>query len=134
MQTKISTVQYPMVFTATVGAEAGAADGEYVIDVPAGFVLTGGATRVQTAFDGTTPTVSVVDNMDTPNTLIAAAALTAADAVASLAAGVLYTHYPAGGKLTIDIAGAPTVGELIVLIQGVVMGRQHERVGAYSAT
>ena len=127
----INSVQYPMAYTGVITFENLGAGNEVAIDVPPGFVLTGGAVAVDTIFDGTTPALEVADNMSTPNVLLASTALTA-ETVATFDADELYSYYPAGGRITFTLTGGAgaTVGSARVILQGVVMLRQNERSGA----
>lgn len=131
-QIKVTNAQYPLVFNTELdGTDA---NNEVVIDVPPGFILTGAAVAIRTAFNGTTPTYSVVDNKSTPTTIIASTSATAI-AATSAAGGALYTEYPSGGKIRILLIGAGTsTGRGDVIVQGIVRGRQNERVGANIAT
>lgn len=134
-QTKISTVQWPMAYTTILDYTAIPAGNEYVIDIPPGSIIMNGFTKTLVAFNGTTPTVTIQDNAGTPNVFVNAAAIATLDGVNQFAAGELGNYYPAGAKITIDLAGTGvTAGQLAVVMTLVVMGRQNERVGAYSAT
>ena len=133
-QIKVQNVQYPMVFNVQLTiADLG---DEVVIDVPPGFILTGLANVIRTVFNGTTPTFSVVDNKASPTTLIASAAATALGITSAIPA-TLFSEYPNGGKIRIlyvSAGGTPTTGLADVIVQGIVRGRQNERVGTNIAT
>lgn len=131
-QIKVTNAQYPLVFN----VELTAADvgNEVVIDVQPGFILTGAALVTREGFDGTTPTASVVDNKESPTTIIASGSI-AAGATATAEAAALYSEYPSGGKLRILAIGAGvTEGRADFIVQGIVRGRQNERIGANIAT
>jgi hypothetical protein len=127
-QIKVTNAQYPLVFNVEItAADVGQ---EVVIDVQPGFILTGGAFVTRQGFNGTTPTASVVDNKSSPTTIVASGSI-AAPAVASVAAGALYAEYPSGGKLRILAIGTGvTSGRADFVVQGIVRGRQNERIGA----
>lgn len=127
---KLTAVQYPMTFVHEFTFED--IGDELVIDLPAHFIYTGsGNINVITAFDGTTPTVSVVDNAQTPNEFLATTALTAG--VKAFASGEANNYYPSGARiriLPVVASGTATAGRAIVVFEGVVVGRQNERVGS----
>lgn len=132
-QKKITNAQYTLVFN-TMVTPADAGD-ELVVDVPPNFILTGAVLAVRDPFNGTTPTASMVDNKETPTEYMDEVSLgTAATTVASTG---LYTEYPSGGKISFTIAHgatAPTAGRADIIVQGIVRGRQNERIGANVAT
>lgn len=132
-QIKVTNWQYPLVLNVELNpADIGQ---ELAVDVPPGFVLTGGALAVREVFNGTTPTVDIVDNKSSPVTYLNDTSL-AAVAATAFSTG-LYTEYPNGGKiriLPVIAGGATTAGRADVLIQGIVRGRQNERIGANIAT
>lgn len=134
-QVKVKNVQYPMVWNVELGPED--VGDEIVIDVPPGFILTGGAVAVRTNFNGTTPTISVVDNKETPTEVLGTTALTTAAAAGLAFSAGLFGEYPSGGKiriLPVVASGTPTAGRADVLVQGIVKGRQNELVGTNVAT
>lgn len=134
-QIKVTSVQYPMVFTAEITYEEIGDD--VTIDLQPGFVLQDISVIVVTGFNGTTPTLSAVDNMATPNTVVASAAIAAAGTVLPLVSAEKGNYYPAGGKIMfkpVVAGGTPSAGKALILLQGVVMGRQNERVGTANAT
>lgn len=133
-QVKITNVQYPMVWNVEVNPDD--VGNELVIDVPPGFVLTGLVNVIREVFNGTTPTYSVVDNKASPTTYIASATSGTAGTTNAIAA-TLYSEFPSGGKLRIlyvVASGTTTTGRADVIVQGIVRGRQNERVGANIAT
>lgn len=127
---KLTAVQYPMSFVHEITFED--VGDELVIDLPSHFIYTGlGTVNVITAFNGTTPTISVVDNAGTPNTYLASTALTAG--VKAMDAAEANNYYPSGARISIlpvVASGTPTAGRAIVTFTGVVLGRQNERVGS----
>lgn len=132
-QKKITNVQYPMVFNAEITADD--IGDELVIDMPPNFILLRAALSVRQAFNGTTPTVSMVDNKETPTEFVDEVSLASA-ANTTVSTGLL-SEYPSGGKLSITTeAGAtlPTTGRADLIVEGIVRGRQNERVGANIAT
>lgn len=132
-QKKITNAQYTLVFNTEVTAED--AGDELVIDVPPNFILTGAALAVRVPFNGTTPTASMVDNKDTPTEYLDGVALgTVGTSVVSTG---LYSDYPGGGKLSLLVeygATRPTTGRADLIVQGIIRGRQNERIGANVAT
>lgn len=124
---KINKIQAPMLFEATFGpADIG---NTIEIDVPPNFVLLSAVVSVREVFDGTTPTIGIVDNKSSPTTIIAATTvLTAVADTESSTAN--FTSYPSGGVITVAPVGAGvTVGAGAVIVQGYVEGRQSERYG-----
>lgn len=131
-QIKVTNVQYPMVWNVELGPED--VGNEVVIDVQPGFILMGGAFVPRQNFNGTTPTVTIGDNKQTPTVYLASTALTGTAAVEF---EDLYVEYPNGGKISIRpvvVSGSATTGRADVIIWGIARGRQNERVGANSAT
>lgn len=132
-QSKVTSLQWPMAFTATVTFDDVGDD--VVLDLPPGFILLDALLVVTTAFDGTTPTAALTDNKTSPNAVIASAALTVG--VKNIAANMKGLVYPAGGKLTLNprvASGTPSAGVAQLVVQGVVPGRQNERFGTSNAT
>lgn len=133
-QIKVKNLQYPMVYNVEVGPED--VGHELVIDFPPGFILTGLANIIRNAFNGTTPTFSIVDNKSSPTTYIASATSGTAG-ITNAIATTLYAEFPSGGKLRILYAmasGSVTAGRADVIVQGIVRGRQNENVGSSIAT
>ncbi len=132
-QSKVTSAQWALAFTATVGKDD--VGNDVVIDVPPGFVLMDALLVVDVAFDGTTPTAALADNKASPTSIIASGALTVgAKTMVTAAKG---TFYPSGGKLTLNprvASGTVTTGSARLIVQGVVMGRQNERFGTSVAT
>lgn len=126
---KLTGVQYSMVFHATLTASD--VGDTYEIDLPPGFILAEAVLAKRTAFNGTTPAVSIVDNKTSPTTIIASNDLASLVTPAVEAAlPVKYTNYPNGGKLIIAVTGSgSTAGEADVIVKGIVKGRQNERYG-----
>lgn len=127
-QKNVTSLQWPMAFHAKVTFDDVGKD--VVLALPPGFILTDAMFVVTTSFNGTTPTVSLVDNMSTPNDIIASAAATAG--VLAMAAGEKGNMYPAGGKMTLKpviAGGTATAGEGHLVVIGVVAGRQNEHYG-----
>lgn len=134
-QNKVTSVQWPQIYSAEINYEDVGDD--IVVDVQPGFVLLDIGAVVATAFNGTTPTMSAVDNMSSPNTLVASAAIATAGGVLSIAANMKGKFYPAGGKITfkpVVAGGTPSAGRALIYVQGFVMGRQNERIGTSVAT
>lgn len=133
-QTKITNAQYPLNFDVQIDPED--IGNELVIDVQPGFVLLNVALAKRVAFDGTTPSITIVDNKTAPTTLLAANDLSSlVTPNAEAAIGVKYTEYPSGGKIRILPTGTTvTAGRADVIISGYVRGKQHERFGTPNAT
>lgn len=132
-QKKITNAQYTLVFNTMVTPED--AGDELVIDVPPNFILTGAVLAVRGAFNGTTPTASMVDNKETPTEFLDEVDL--ASAATTVVSTGVYAEYPSGGKISLTIAHgatAPTEGRADLIVQGIVRGRQNERIGANAAT
>lgn len=132
-QSKVTSLQWPMAFTATVtSADVG---NDVVLDLPPGFILMDAMLVVTTAFDGTTPTAALTDNKQSPNAIIASGALTVG--VKNIAANMKGLTYPAGGKMTLNpriASGTNTAGVAQLVVMGVVPGRQNERFGTSNPT
>ena len=124
---KLNKIQYAMLFETLIGPED--VGNTIEIDVPPNFVLLAASVSVREAFDGTTPTVGIVDNKTAPTTIIAATTdLTAvADTEATAAK---FTAYPSGGTIIVAPIGVGvTEGSAAVVVEGYVEGRQNERYG-----
>lgn len=134
-QLKTKQVQYPMVWSNTLGF-ADLADNTLVVDLPPSFVLTDIGFRVDEAFNGTTPALSAVDNKSAPTTLVTSAAITAANAILPMVPATKWSYYPSGGKITFQPSGGAgaTAGSGRAFVEGIAMGRQNEVVGTLAAT
>ena len=132
-QRKVTSLQWPMAFTATVTfSDVG---NDVVLDLPPGFILLDALLAVTTAFNGTTPTAALTDNKGSPNAILASAALAAG--VQGIAANMKGLSYPNGGKLTFNpriAGGTATAGVAQLVVVGVVPLRQNERFGTSIAT
>lgn len=132
MQVSVTGVQYPMIFSVEMTFED--LGNELVIEVPPGFVLLNATLAKRVAFDGTAPSVSVVDSKQVPTEIIPStdlSSLTPPNVGADTP--VRFTEYRSGGKiriLPVSSGGAPSVGRADVYIEGVVRGRQNERFGS----
>lgn len=125
-----TAVQYGMIWAIELGPED--VGQEVDIDVPPGFVLKSLTNTIRTAFNGTTPTFSIVDNKGTPTTLIGSVT-SGATGNTSAIAGTLFSEYPNGGKIKVRYvvaSGNTTEGRALVTLEGFVPGRQNERVGS----
>jgi hypothetical protein len=97
------------------------------IELPPGALLVGGFYNVVTAATGTTPTLTMVDDNGTPNTLLSAVAIDAAAGTNAVfdEAGEQANYYPNGGTLSFTVGGtSPAGGRILVVVQYVVLGRQ----------
>lgn len=94
------------------------------IKLPPGAILTDGLINFTTALSGgTSPTVTVKDNQDTPVSIFGGATT---NAVISAGRG---TVYPQGGTFTLATTGAPTGGAVQVVLQYVEGARTDEIYG-----
>ncbi len=133
-QIKVKNIQSRVVFNVEINPDD--VGHEVVIDVPPGFILLNVANVIRTAFNGGTPTFSIVDNKSSPTTLIASAS-SATAGNSEVTSAARYSEYPNGGKLRIlyvVASGAATAGRADVLVEGIVRGRQNENFGSNIAT
>jgi hypothetical protein len=131
MQTSVTGVQYPMVFSVEVTFED--LGNELVIEAPPGFVLLDATLVKRVAFDGTAPSLSIIDSKQVPTVIIPPTDLSSLTPRSVGAdSTVRFTEYRSGGKLRIlpTSSGLPSTGRADVYIEGVVRGRQNERFGS----
>jgi hypothetical protein len=107
-------------------ASGGSATAVHTIKVPPGAFLTALYANTQTAFDGTTNTLTISDG---PTNLINAVDIKSAGV--ETAALTPTTLYPSGATFTVTFAqtGTATVGRVVIALQYVVIGRQIENYG-----
>lgn len=107
---------------AAVGTQAA---GTVVFYLPPGAYLLGGNLSVKTAFNGTTPVLTVKDNSASPVSIFGSVA---GGTVANtpIAAGI-GTYYPAGATITVATGGTSvTTGEALIHLSYIVLGRGNE--------
>lgn len=125
--TQISDRQYQLVAMADLSVETAATA---TIELPAGAMVVGGNYSVHEAATGTTPTLSMVDDADTPNTYLSAVAIGAA-ANGVLAAAEVGNFYPEGAVLSFSTGGTtPAGGRILVAVKYIVSGRGNEHFGS----
>lgn len=97
------------------------------IDLPPNAIVVGGFSNCITAFNGTTPTFSLIDNSTSPVSYLAAVASATAGVVTQIATAADGLFYPAGAQLTVSVGGTGvTTGVMLVVIRYVVDGRANE--------
>lgn len=123
MATQIIDRQYELVVLADMSAESALTT---TIALPPKAMVTGLNYCVQTAAAGTNPTLTMVDNLGSPNTYLSAVA------IGSLANGVgaaaeVGNYYPSGATLSFTTGGTnPAGGRILVAVKYVVLGRSNE--------
>lgn len=99
------------------------------IPLPPGAMVLSGTYNVLTAAAGTSPTLTMVDDLGSPNTYLNAVAIGAA-AKGGIAAGVVGTYYPSGSTLSFSVGGtSPTGGRVLVNVDYIKLNRQNEHFG-----
>lgn len=127
---KITERQYPLVAIARVSIESAATT---TIQLPPNAMLMGGYYHVYEAATGTTPTLTMVDSAETPDTILSAVAIGTAPAGGVLdEAAALGNFYPSGTTLSFTTGGTdtPAGGDVLVAVQFVVVGRSNEVYGS----
>lgn len=117
--------QYPLAVLADYGAGSTDISQGFTIKLPPGSMLVSGAVNVATAFNGTTPALTVKDSSGTPVSLfgsVDAATVAVTDALVA-GAGV---YYPFGTTLTVAVSGGATAGLAYILLNYVQLGRENE--------
>lgn len=124
--TQLSDRQYELVVMADISVETAATT---TIDLPAGAMITGGNYCVYTAATGTTPTLTMVDDLGSPNTYLSAVAIGAV-ANGVLAAAEVGNFYPSGATLSFSTGGTtPAAGRILLAIKYIVLKRGNENFG-----
>lgn len=101
----INNRQYPRHAVAVITASA--TEGTEILIPPRSLILSTGGLSVVDAFAGSSPTITIQDDSDTPVGYIEAESLGAL-AVHPLESDVAGKYYPAGAKLTITFGGTVT--------------------------
>lgn len=124
--TQLAERQYELVAMADISVETAATT---TIDLPPGAMVTGGNYNVYTVATGTTPTLSMVDDLGSPNTYLSAIDIaTVANGV--LAAAEVGNFYPSGATLSFTTGGTtPAAGRILVAVKYIVLGRGNENFG-----
>lgn len=121
MTKKLIDRQWPLAAVAVVGADNVGAGKGLEFTLPPGALLLRIAVQTTTAFNGTTPTLTVGDGTTT-----FANGVDISSAGAETTTGVP-KFYPTGGKVSITAAGTGvTSGEAIVVAEYVVKNRGNE--------
>lgn len=124
--TQLSDRQYELVVMADLSVESAATT---TIDLPAGAMVTGGNYNVYTVATGTTPTLTMVDDLGSPNTYLSAVAIGAV-ANGVLAAAEVGNFYPSGATLSFSTGGTtPAGGRILVAVKYIVLNRGNENFG-----
>lgn len=120
--------QYPKFATAVIRAVQG--EGTKILLPPGSLILGDGGLTVTTAFTGTSPTITIADNANTPKEYIDTKSL-ATPAYLSLESDVAGTYYPAGAELTITFGGTvtPGSGEAIFYFGYLIKDAENELYG-----
>ena len=99
------------------------------ITLPPNTLVIGGLYSVVTGATGTTPTLTMVDNSGVPVTYLSAVAIGSV-ADGTLAAAGVGLFYPAGATLSFTTGGTtPAGGRILVDVEYLVVGTQHENYG-----
>ena len=123
---QITDRQYELVVMADLSVTTAATT---TIDLPVNAMVTGVNYNVYTAATGTSPTLSMVDDLGSPNTYLSAIAI---DAVANGlgAAAETGNFYPSGATLSFTTGGtSPAGGRILVVVKYVVLNRGNENFG-----
>ena len=124
----INNRQYSKHVLATISA--GFPEGSKIIVQP-GSLFLGGRLTVVTGMGGTSPTLTLVDNLSSPTTIINAQALgSATTAAVTAGAG---TFYAAGAEFTFSLGGSGhTGGKVLVALEFLTEDGQNEMYGRSS--
>lgn len=124
--TQLNERQYELVVVADLTVETAATT---TIDLPVNAMVTGVNYNVYTVATGTTPTLTMVDDLGSPNTYLSAIAIGAvANGVG--AAAEIGNFYPSGATLSFSTGGTtPAGGRVLVAVKYVVLGRGNENFG-----
>lgn len=124
--TQISDRQYELVAMADLSVTTAATT---TIDLPAGAMVTGLNYCVYTAAGGTSPTLTMVDDLGSPNTYLSAVAIGAV-ANGTGASAEIGNFYPSGTTLSFSTGGtSPTGGRILVALKYVILNRGNENFG-----
>lgn len=120
--------QYPKFATAVIRAVQG--EGTKILLPPGSLVLGDGGLTIVDAFSGTTPTISITDDANTPKGYIESESLST-PAYHPLESDVAGTYYPAGAVLTVTFGGTvtPDSGEAIFCFGYLVKDAENELYG-----
>lgn len=120
--------QYPKFATAVIRAVTG--EGTKILLPPGSLILGDGGLTVTDAFAGSSPTITITDNANTPKGYIEAESLGAL-AYHPLESDVAGTYYPAGAELTITFGGTVTAasGEAIFCFGYLIRDAENELYG-----
>lgn len=101
------------------------------IELPPKSMVTGGSATVHVIADGTSPTLTMVDDAGSPNTYLSAVAVDVAGVNFQLATAETGNYYPNGATLSFTTGGTddPADGEIIVAVRYSVLGRQTDTYG-----
>jgi hypothetical protein len=124
--TQISDRQYELVALADITTVTALTT---TIDLPVNAMVTGMNYCVYTAAGGTSPTLTMVDDLGSPNTYLSAVAIGAvANGVG--AAAEIGNFYPSGATLSFTVGGtSPTGGRVLVAVKYVILNRGNENFG-----
>lgn len=117
--------QYRMTVLVDFGSSATDYTYGATLKLPPNSMLLSGLVNVTSAFNGTTPVLTVKDNAASPVSLFGAVDATAAAVTDALVAnaGHLYTT---GATLTVAVTGSPTAGKAVIALDVVQLGRENE--------
>lgn len=107
-------------------------DSTFKVVLPPNAVVVSGQAIVLTAFNGTTPKLTAVDDSGSPISFFGNVDATAV-AVTAIAAGSGH-FYPVGANVTISLSGSPTAGHALVRLGYVIVDRANEiyTVGSFN--
>lgn len=124
--TQLTDRQYELVALADISVSTAATT---TIDLPVNAMVTGVVYNVYTAAGGTSPTLTMVDNLGSPNTYLSAVSISAA-ANGLGATAETGNFYPSGATLSFSTGGtSPTGGRVFVAVKYVVLDRGNENFG-----
>lgn len=99
------------------------------IDLPVNAMVTGVNYCVYTAASGTSPTLTMVDDLGSPNTYLSAVAIGAV-ANGTGASAEIGNFYPSGATLSFSTGGTtPAGGRILVVVRYVILNRGNENFG-----
>lgn len=122
---KIVSRQYRMSVVVDFGAEATDFTYGATVKLPPNTLLLSGAVNVTTAFNGTTPALTVTDNAAAPVSLFGSVSASATGVTGALAANAGHL-YSTGAVLTVAVSGGATSGAALVILDVIQVGRENE--------
>lgn len=124
--------QWALQALTTIDLAVDPADTSVVVVLPPNSIIIDGTAIVTTAFNGTTPKLTAVDNSGSPISFFGTVDATV-PGVTQIVGGQGHP-YPSGGTVTISVSGSPTAGKTYVRLGYVVVDRANEiyTVGSFN--